>query len=101
KADITYVDDEIKELKDLLIEKIQENEGIITEFKEEITEQLANSFLELNETLNKHKKDVNNSLDNLSKHVPKNHVNSDHFSTLQEAIYNAENGVLHVKKGTY
>src|SRR5699024_965029 len=40
-------------------------------------------------------------LDNLSKHVPKNHVNSDHFSTLQEAIYNAENGVLHVKEGTY
>lgn len=45
--------------------------------------------------------ETENELSLLDRHVPKNHFDSSDFATLQEAVYASENGVLHVKKGTY
>lgn len=66
---------------------------------------LTNSFNTFNTKMtkdfNQYKKETTNHVNSFKKNIPPNHINSDHYSNLQEAIYAAENGVLHIKKGTY
>lgn len=69
---------------------------------------LENDLDETNNELDNTKNDLtsfknttNQELNILKKSVPKDHYNSSAFNSLQEAVYAAENGVLHVDKGTY
>src|SRR5699024_4164703 len=112
KADITYVDSEIEKLKKLLNNKLDEQDEFlnqfindtnktIDDFKKEISDQLIEGLETLQTELQKFKNDTKKDLDNIKKHVPENHIYSDKYSTLQEAVYAAENGVLHLKKQVY
>lgn len=78
-----------------------EHEKVINEFKNTTTTQLSNMEDKLENDFNSYKNQVSNQLNIFRKNVPVNHVNSDSYNTLQEAVYAAENGVLHIKKGTY
>lgn len=62
------------------------------------TEWVENQLNQLREDI---QNDVNNQITDLSKSIPLNHVYSDKYETLQEAFNESENGVLHIKKGTY
>ena len=72
---------------------------------DQLTNDISNEFLEHEKAINEFKDtttaQLTNQLNNFRKNVPVNHVNSDSYNTLQEAVYAAENGVLHIKKGTY
>lgn len=118
KADITYVDELHEEIQRIMNEKFELVDGKfvdvdtrMTELETEI-EEFAQHVLETFEAINNALTDTKNDLTNfktftnqelgkLNKRVPVNHYNSDAFPTLQDAIYGAEGGVLHVKPDTY
>lgn len=118
KADITYVDELHEEIKRIMTEKFQDVEESfsnvdkrITEFEttvEEFAEEVQEKFIAINKNLAEVINDLdtfrtvtNNKFNEVNKHVPVNHYNSDAYNSLQDAIYAAEGGVLHVKPDTY
>lgn len=90
-----------KNLNDQFDQLTNDISNEFNEFKNTTTTQLSNMEDKLENDFNSYKNQVSNQLNIFRKNVPVNHVNSDSYNTLQEAIYAAENGVLHIKKGTY
>lgn len=95
------LDDQFDQLTNDISNDFLEHKKMINEFKNKTTTQLSNMEDKLENDFNSYKNQVSNQLNIFRKNVPVNHVNSDSYNTLQEAIYAAENGVLHIKKGTY
>src|SRR5699024_8900930 len=95
------LDDQFDQLTNDISNEFLEHEKIINDFKNTTNNQLSNMEDKLENDFNSYKNQVSNQLNIFRKNVPVNHVNSDSYNTLQEAVYAAENGVLHIKKGTY
>lgn len=94
KADTEWVNNHLnllrEDIENDLNEKIDTVQTRISDFSDDI-----------DTTIQTFKSGVNNQISNLSKSIPINHVYSDKYDTLQDAFNEAENGVLHIKKGTY
>ena len=77
------------------------NENIYNTEGKNLNEQFNQLTNDISNDFNSYKSQVTNQLNIFRKNVPVNHVNSDSYNTLQEALNESVGGVLFIKPDTY